>query len=494
MALQPLDEVRRALSNAWDLTRAGFWWRTAEAAADSGDWGTAANRLLHLADPLDAVPTGDRAWQQLTVATLDAALRAGSSDMVTAACAQLLGRAWEPGDDLDALVVVFRTAEAVKAFEAGHTLARILRQRYTNSAWANYATGHFEELAAAGKRGVASGRLVENFERAAELFEARAMTREAHHARLRAAVARMAHGTQHDIGRQALRDVAAGVDEDDRYWLAFGQLHSPFWLDRVRAGDWVGDEMAATHGEGPRADRARKVAALLVRRLPVSIADAEHDRIRAASEAFDDELRWEVEAQLRGREAAAAAASEPLSAISAEFADSLESEALPLDGFVGLVDAWQGRTARQEPRSPVARAVVEVLRADDAALSDATRALAAAVREADDARSLRPVLLVFVRIAAKDGEADLSAALTELALHYAQRAPAPSCGFLAVAKTLFDGGHHRAAAALTRRAMDDGDRADGFALCVSRSIAWAAREGSDREMLAWLEAGERELR
>lgn len=485
MALQPLDEVRRALSGAWDLTRAGFWWRTAEAAADAGDWPTAVARLLHLADPLDAVPTGDAAWRQLAIATFDAALRARDPDLITAACAQVLGRAWEPADDLADLVSVFRTAEQIDALREGRTLARILRQRFASSAWAHYAAGHFDELVARVDGVESSSRLVEYFERAADLFARDGATAQAHHAHLRSAVAMIAYTTQVDEGRQRLREVAPDVAPEDRYWLAFGQAHSSFWLDRVRAADWVVDEIDATNGEGPRADRARQLAGVLVRGLPVSIADAEFDRIRSVGAAIGGELQWEIEAQLRGRAAATELLDVAISTADQALAAQLDADALPLHGFGAIVEAWQGQPVSVVPANPVTKAVVGVIEAArTGVVSEAMRELAEASRATADRRAFRPVMLALLRAAPHTDEPDASAALTEVALHYAARAPAPSCGFLALATLLFDHGHDRAGAALTRRGLDEGERDE---LCVVRSVAWAAQHGSDREMLAWLE-------
>ena len=495
MALRPLDEVRKALVGAWDLTRAGFWWRTAEAAADAGDWTTATQRLLHLADPLDDVPTGAPAWRQLAVASLDTAVRAGEGDLVTAACAQVLGRAWAPDDRLEALAGVFHTAQSIDAGAAALVLARIVRQRYASSAWAHYALGHFAEVV--GWRAGASdpGRIVASFDRAAELFAEQGQTGRAHHAALRAAVARVVFGNQPDQGRAALRELSADTPDAEEYWLAHGRLHSSFWLDRVRAADWVVDAFAAA-GRGAAASRrarhARLIALELMQNLPVRLSDPEHDRIRAVAAELDDELRWGIEAQLRGRAAAQEIADQPLTAVDEATARQLQSDALPLDGFTALVEAWHGRAPVVPPSRPVVAAVVDALLAEPASVGDALRALTTQVREARDARTLRPVLLVLVRVAALDDDS-LRAPIIELVLHYANRAPAPTCGFLRVAQTMFDAGHHRAGAALMHRALEDGERGDGYETGLARAISWAARDGTDREMLAWLELGEREL-
>lgn len=491
MSLRPLDEVRRSLSGAWDLTRAGFWWRTAESAADSGDWATATNRLLHLADPLDGVETGAPAWNQLAIAALDCALRAADPDLVTAVCAQLLSKAWPATSRLDMLTDLFALAVELDAVVAGLTLARITRQRYASSPWAFYAAAHFAELAERrGLRSDSPARIIANYERAAELFASAHQAEEAGHAQLCAAVARLVSGASPDDARTELRNL--DVPPDDEFWLAFGRLHSPFWLDRVRAADWVVDVFSDDRTTERQRRNARGVARELMRRLPVRMEDAELDRIRAVTEDLDDELRWGIEAQLRGRVAAQRLADSTLSDLGRGDAKALQEEALPLDGFDALVDAWQGRAPTTQPRSAVVRSVVDVLLAEGDGVGDALRDLAAAVRDARDPRTLRPVVLALLRASTLDDDL-LAAPIVELSLHYAQRAPTPTCGFLAVAKTLFDAGHHRAGAALTHRAIEDGERQDGYDVCIARAVTWAVREASDREMLSWLELGEREL-
>lgn len=428
-----LDEVKSALSGVWDNARARFWLSAADAAARDGEWATVANRLLHLADPLDTVPAGEAAWRELAVTSFDAAVRAGSVDIVRTVANRMLDRAWPAGDAPDELVPVFRHAERQLRYEPARVLGAIIERRYPRSAWSIYAHAHFVELSIRSGQGpdrhIAPEQLATRFEAAGDLFDAASEPGSALHCRLRAGVIWMTWTSRTDRGRTLLR-AASGPDlaPDDRRWLAFAQAHSPFWLDRVRAADWVGDTIDRLGQDSD--DRAlfdaHTVADVLFSRLPVKLSGSEIDRLESVLDAFDDDRRWELEAQLRGREVAAVAAARALDDVTVAEARELEQECLPLDGFAPLVEAWKGGAPSERPKGAVAAAVVDFLVAlssgDSRARIATARSLARVIVETPGARDYRPVLLALTRAIPADlDDAQFAEIVTELAIHFADR-------------------------------------------------------------------------
>lgn len=494
MELQ-LDAVREELSGLWDWTRAQFWMTTAQTAAREGSWETACRRLLRLVDPLGSSPTGSGAWTQLAVQALEAAVRAKSPSLVTEAANRILDNAWPSPASPHELVGVLRTADELDALACGQRLGELVDRRYPKFGWGPYAAAHFaERIAMQTDRSPGDPTTaIDRFDRAAVLFEKSHMERAAVHSRLRSATWRMTATPQTDRARAMLKTVDADrLEPAERHWYALAQAHSPFWLERVRAADYVGDEFDRnTSNELPG---VIAIAETLFTHLPVQLAAAEADRLRDLSASFGGEARWELEAQIRGREAVEPHADTALDEIDAETAKELEQEALSLDGFSALVAAWNGRSTPDRPRDPVAAAVVEVLLADDETRPDALSALVEQMDRCREGRRLRPVALVFGRVATWDGaNDDFAPLLTKLAASYARSAPRPGYGFLNLAAVLFDAGLWEAGARITRRALDEGegDEPERLDAAVARSMQWAVRDGSDREMIEWLELGER---
>jgi hypothetical protein len=305
---------------------------------------------------------------------------------------------------------------------------------------------------------------------------------------------------QTDRARATLKAIdPARLDAAERAWYALAQANSPFWLDRVRAADYVGDQLDNLPvGADTERRRAVSIAETLFTRLPVQLAAAEGDRLHNLADAFEGEDRWVLEAQLRGREAVEGRTDTPLDAIDPETATALEEDALPLDGFALLVAAWRGEEPIGRPLDALAASVVDTLvalgREDRDGATAAFSALLAQTRSVDDGRRLRPVALVFGRaLESMPDDDELRGQITSLARCYAERAPRPGYGFAQLAAALFDAGLREAGAHVTRRALDEGERASPGLLdgVVARSLQWAVRDGSDRDMLEWLDLGER---
>jgi hypothetical protein len=496
-----LDAVREELSGLWDWTRAQFWMTAAQSAARDDDWPTAASRLLRLAGPLGSRPSGTAAWKQLARTTIDATIRAGDPSLVQTAANRLLDEAWPTGTTPHELVGSLRLADELDASAEGEKLGEILERRYPKFGWGPYAAAHFAE-----RRAVAAGRSLDDpettlgrFELAAKLFDGAHLPGAARHCRLRCAVLRMTATPQTDAARAALKQMSTDeFDTDERHWFALAQANSPFWLDRVRAADYVGDTFDRVGTDTPEGRAVAAIAEVLFTRLPVHLAGAEVDRLRDLAEEFEGDARWELEAQLRGREAVEERSSAALDEVSTDAAKELEEHALPLDGFTAIVSAWSGDSAEApgRPEDAVAARVVDALVAmqgDDAErVASSLTALVDVSADAEASR-LRPLALVFPRAFEWNGEGDAIAdSVTRLATLFARRAPRPSYGFLNLAAALFDAGLWKAGTGVTRRALDEGERTDEKRLdaAVARSVQWAVREGSDREMLEWLEIGE----
>ena len=503
MASLRLDTVKAEIAGFWDSAQAQFRIRSADAARSRGDWTTATHRLLQLADLLDSVDPKSPAWRELAVAALESAALTDDANEVRGAASRLLGRSWTLGWVPDELIEAFRAAEKRSALRGGRELGLVMERRFPGWPHGPYAAAHFADALVRRDR-TTFGEVhaeVRRFERAADLFGNRGDALAANHCRLRAAELLIEHTPQTERARRLLK----AVDQDrlaprERLWHALALAHSPFWLDRVRAGDFVSDVMDGLDRHDPDysdydADSVFGVGEALFARLPVRLQDAELDRLQALVGRFEGSRGWELEAQLRGRESAASYADRQLGDLTAAEADALQADALPLDGFAALAAAWRGDEVAVLPLDSVARDVVAALEAldePDDALAGAMRELTKEVVNATDPRALRPIAVLLPRLLARElHDSAVHAAATELALHYAHRAPEPSYGFWSLAANLFAAKLSRAGAAATKRAIDEGAAVEeGLARdLIARSVQWAIQEGSDREMLEWLEVG-----
>lgn len=487
-----LDAVVDAVDGIWDGARGRFWVRTAQAAATDRDWSAATQRLLHLTAPLEAVAAGEPAWVCLALAGTECALRADSVDQVRAVVRQTYEHAWPPGDEPNELRSILGLAQtSAVSPRTARALGDMLRSRYPTSGICLYAAAHFAGRGAVGVRRDVDT-VARDFEYAAERFDESGDARAADHCRLRAGVLWLTGTRYAERGRSMLRPFR-GVElpADEQRWLAYAQAHSPFWLDRVRAADWIGDTLDSATSEASRA-AALGVASALFQRLPAELTDPEVDRLEALLAALEGDRRWALEAQLRGRQALADHLDSSLADIDAETARTLQNDALPVRGLEVLVAAWNRRvfTEIESASTPLVDAVAIALRHLDDAID--LRSVAAPLRDAmldADGQELRPLLLLFTRdVPEETGAEDV---LTEAAVHYADRGPAPTFGFLPLAAWLFQQHLTRAGAAMTRRAHQEGESDPSLLeLTVAKSVQWAVREGSDREMLEWLETGE----
>lgn len=443
---------------------------------------------------------------------------------------------WQLGQVLD-------RADSTGHLEAGRALGRIITSLFPTCPLGPQACAHFAEriLQTSDAHSEDVSDIAAQFERAAALADALEMDDSATRSRLRAGSLLLHSQTSRERGRQLLRDIELGeLQRDDALIYAVGMAHSPFWLDRVRAADAVLSTASANAAGSRRNQRTGRqtpapadtvaAARYLLDCAPIELQPIELDRLEAlVDDVLDDEnsegareplaLRSHLERVATAPASRAADAADILVSAFGQDANSRQRAAIEFCRLVGEA-AGSSQAVALDPDSvervtasfPVAGAVIEALapaaRGGARRLATALGQLEGQMRQADPeltAAELAPIallppkLLPFLSTLDDENDVDettikrILASTREILSRWVRRGRTPSYGWWTLAANLLAADLVDEALLATRRAIDDGEHIDEDIeeQVLAAVLDHAVRDGSDDELLEWLEIAER---
>jgi hypothetical protein len=509
-------------------TRISFSLTTVARTAGRGEWSRAIDALEGLADKLVAWNPPSRAWQELLSAAAWYAVRASKIDLVAVLFKTYAERAWaskSPKSMPFGLAGAFELADRRGRFDAGRELAALVETLFPACPLGPYGVAHFRERALH-LHGSSQdpGHIAEAFARAAQLADSLGMARTRRRALLRSGALLLRSGGGREEGRKLLRDIdPAELSRADTLWYALGMTHSPFWLDRVRAADAL---IAVVESDAdPKLDALHAVGYLLDC-APLEIQPLEVDRLTGlAQETGVDDAGLAQRSHLEGIASAPISRAGEAADILARSmdADPSDRQRTSVEFCRAVANLLDDRThegldrtvlSRIEQCYPTAARVLEVL---ESTVDENARKIATALGDLEghfrkhghrltreDLKSIAliwPRLLPFVRTLEGDDEVDqttqnrIGASAHEIATRWLPDAPTPSYGWWSLAANFLASDLHTQAALAARRALDDGESVDAQleGRVIATVLDWAIRDGSQEDMLAWLEVAERRL-
>ncbi|MFU8805823.1 MAG: hypothetical protein ACNA8W_18570 [Bradymonadaceae bacterium] len=489
---------------------------------DGGDFKAATGDLEKAADLFFSHDVPPRAWAFLLSAIVWTAAVGDTWPHIRATFRKYQQRAWPADGDYRALWEAFSRLPTDCPEGPAVDIAEELISLFPRSALGPYISAHFSEKMYGRTRTWTPDHvrsISARFEKAERLATQSGMERLATHARQRRGVLMLYLGYGRDEGRKILHSVSpAELSPNERLWYAFGMLHSPFWLDRVRSAD-VLDELAEALNTGPLGyektvdvDTLRRTAANLVHLAPLKLEAAEEDRLRALTKTlFAPPLSssWKALIDVRKelddlRDAPITRAEEAYPILDTLARSSAGGWADAFAHFTQLATTWNNHAQTGSLERPIEEGpfkvgahitqILDALTTDDrAAIERGLRALRDELRGADniaDPAPLKPIALLWPRLLSIIGSEDrIDTLVEEVAALWAAAAPAPSYGWWPLAAHFIKADLPGPARHIARRALGDspasGTPVEDFVL--ARVLEHIIEVGEADEMRYWLE-------
>ena len=510
-----------ALAGVWATARMAWSVNNVERAIENEEWVRALENLEKIATRIEDESVSQLAWREL----LDGAIWLGPRIRNWREIIELLEtyapRGWSdervgqmPWSAARLFSDFDKAAELDDARPTALRLARVLDDDFPRCPIGAYAKGHFSATPA---------NQVEQFARAAELFEQLELLELAAHARLRSGAVALLTSNDAAAGRARLKAAREQLaDRGDHLWWAVAGSLSEKWLDRVRAADTLLDLYEQQNrGDDEFPEDLGHAVIWMVGQAPLRLQPTERDRLESLIDiGLPVEARPPMIEQLAGREAMADTLARPASQLRDALDLRGEPGEDPRDAYYHAVASLESPDLYGKPDTdafrdelPVAADVVDILSAirrdSPGSVATSSGLLEKTFRDGIDGQAqlgplalLWPDVLDYLAALRDRDEIDTTtvkrttASLSEVARRALPDAPAPSYGWWSLAASFLAAGMNDAGTICTDRAIRTGESVDdeleGEVLSVVLDHVIQS-DGDPAELIWWLEQGEARL-